>query len=46
MAYHINTRNVDQERLLIKTFARGLSPDMFAAKLIECEPNNLDNAIV
>ena len=46
MAYPINTRNVDQERLLIKTFARGLASDAIAAKLVEGEPISLEAAVI
>ena len=46
MAYPINNRNVDQERLLIKTFACGLASDAIAAKLVEDEPNTLEHAVV
>ena len=38
-------RNIDQERLLVKTFARGLSSDAIAAKLIEADPQNLEASI-
>ena len=44
-AYPINQRNIDQERLLIKTFAKGLSSDTIALKLVDGEPPNLEAAI-
>ena len=46
MAYPINTRNVDQERLLIKTFARRLASEAIAAKLVEGEPISLEAAVI
>ena len=46
MAYPINTRNVDQERLLIKIFARGMASDAIAAKLVEGEPISLEAAVI
>ena len=46
MAYPTGQRNVDQERLLIKTFARGLTSDELARKLVEqANPANIEEAI-
>ena len=45
VAYPIMLRNIDQERLLVKTFARGLSSDAIAAKLIEQDPQSLEASI-
>ena len=46
MAYPINTHNVDQERLLIKTFARGLAADAIAAKLVKVSQFSLEAAVI
>ena len=45
VAYPIMQRNIDQERLLVKTFARGLSSDAIPAKLTEVDPQSLKASI-
>jgi hypothetical protein len=45
-AYPVAQRNPDQERILIKAYARGLSSDELARKLVQDEnPANLEAAI-
>ena len=45
IAYPVTQRNIDQERLLVKTFARGLSSDAIATKLVDGAPQSLQVAI-
>ena len=46
IAYPTGQRNVDQERLLIKSFARGLTSDELARKLVEqANPTNIEEAM-
>lgn len=46
VAYPIGQRNADQERLLIRSFARGLVSDELARKLVEqTNPGTIDEAI-
>ena len=46
LLYPTGQRNVDQERLLIKTFAHGLTSDELARKLVEqANPANIEEAI-
>ena len=45
-AYPANQRNADQERILVRAYARGLCSHELARKLVEEEnPNNLEAAI-
>jgi len=46
VAYPVAQRNVDQERLLVRCFARGLASDELARKLVEqSNPLTIDEAI-
>ena len=45
-AYPVAQRNVDQNKVLVRAYARGLNPNQMAVKLIEDgNPQNLDDAI-